>query len=80
MGPNECIEGSRLRHFDIDVLCRIFQQCLVAMFRIEKMMACFPVLFQKKVFYSLKVPNIIKTTHCLAAMSIKDDLIKLTMW
>jgi len=27
-----------------------------------------------------KVPNIIKTTHCLAAMSIKDHLIKLTMW
>jgi len=26
------------------------------------------------------VPNIIKTTHCLAAMSIKDHLIKLTMW
>jgi len=25
------------------------------------------------------VPNIIKTTHCLAAMSIKDHLIKLTM-
>jgi len=27
---------------------RIFQQCLVAMFQFEKMMACFPVLFQKK--------------------------------
>ena len=26
------------------------------------------------------MPNIIKTTHCLAAMSIKDHLIKLTMW
>jgi len=26
------------------------------------------------------VPNIIKTTHCLAAMSIKDHLLKLTMW
>jgi len=26
------------------------------------------------------VPNIIKTTHCLAAISIKDHLIKLTMW
>jgi len=26
------------------------------------------------------VPNIIKTTHCLAAMSIKDHLIKLTTW
>ena len=25
------------------------------------------------------MPNIIKTTHCLAAMSIKDHLIKLTM-
>jgi len=62
----------------MDVLCRIFQQCLVAMFQIEKMMACFPVLFQKRVFLQFKVPNIIKTTHCLAAMSIKDHLIKLT--
>jgi len=26
------------------------------------------------------VPNIIKTTHCLTAMSTKDHLIKLTMW
>ena len=26
------------------------------------------------------MPNIIKTTHCLAAMSIKDHLMKLTMW
>jgi len=40
VGPHECIEGPRLRHFDMDVLCRIFQQCLVGMFQIEKMMAC----------------------------------------
>jgi len=74
MGPHECLEGPRLRHFDMDVLCRIFQQCLVAM-----LMACFPVLFQKKSVFIFKVPITIKTTHCLAAMLIKDHLIKLTM-
>jgi len=54
MGPHECIEGPRLRHFDMDDSFRIFQQCLVAMFQIEKMMACFPVLFQKKSAFIVK--------------------------